>query len=1739
MTQEYSTTRNFRIPSPRFLLTLAATSLLLLIATPTRAQNTNPTDGSTPAGLKPGAPAGSYGLSGFDNVNLYNGNLNFRLPLLSVGGRGGAGYTMMLPIEQHWTMDHYGPDQDGFQSDTPNDNWWNVISPGYYPGVMQQRQVGTLPHSCNRGSYSDLVYLTSFTRLTFTAADGTEYELVDVGTSGALHSNGCSTTQYSRGKVFVSHDGSGATFISDNNVLDPLLGDETSGAYNSWADVAGNGYLFLRDGTRYRISNGYVAEIRDRNGNTITFTTNTSGELTIKDSLNRQVTANYNYSDSSPYGLCDRITFKGYGGATRIIRVSKNSYGKPTALWLPNDDALNRHYSFSYNSHNELARVVLPTGGAFEYDWGPGLTGDTNADGWFYNNNNGHYEIYRRVLEKRVYPDGSTLEGRTVFTSPESCGSYSNCSAFTYSGYATVDEKDASGNLLARQRHYFNGYGAAASIATHTPTSALVDDMEGRETQTDSYDSNGTTLLRHVVNTWEAATVFGQGPHVIETDSTLSDSGQVTKQTFNYDQYGNGTDAYEYDFGSGAAGSLIRRTHTDYLTTNPVNGSDYACDRSTTCGANANVANVIHIRSLPTQTSIYDAGGIERARTTFEYDNYASDTNHAGLWPRSSISGLDSAFTTSLATRGNGTATTHHLLNGSGSVAGSISTYAEYDVAGNLVETIDARGNATNFYYDDHFGAPDGNAKSNTWYPEIGSQVTYAFATKVTNAKNQSAFVKFDYYLGRPVDGEDANGVVSSGYYDDLLDRPTKVIRASNQTSSFESQTLFSYDDTNRVVTTTSDLTTFTDGALVGKGFYDGLGRTTESRQYEGSGHYIAVQTQFDALGRAYKVSNPFRPWQSETAVWTTSAFDALGRVTSVTTPDSAVVSSSYSGNTVTATDQASKSRKSVSDALGRLTSVYEDPSSLNYQTSYTYDVLNDLTQVSQGSQTRTFAYDSLKRLTSATNPESGTVTIDAYDNNGNVLVTTDARAVSTHVSYDELNRPTRRWYNNSSNTSSTTNGNLPSGVAATDEVAFYYDSQTLPSGAPSFTRGYSTSALVAVTYGGGSAGTYRGYDALGRVVRQYQQTDSVNYLVEASYSVNTMSSETYPSVPGGSDRRTVSYTPDSAGRLSSLSSSATSYAPAASVSSIGYASHDGLNTETYGNSLIHAVSYNNRLQPTEIKLGTTSNSTSVIDLTYSYTNSTTANNGNVLSAGYSGGGLSYTQSFSYDSLNRLSTATETTGSTTNWSQTNAYDRYGNRQIDYGGGSYNLSFSSSTNRITTSGFSYDSSGNLTNDSMHTYAFDGNDKIKSVDSTTTAYLYDGEGRRVKKLLGESTRFVYGIGGQLIAEFDGSSGNLKKEYVYGGATLITIEPTAINSNGAQYSTGDHLGSPRVITNSSGSVVSRHDYLPFGEELGAGTGGRTTSMGFSNSGDNNRKKFTGYERDSETGLDFAQARYDSSTQGRFTSPDPFAASATISNPQTFNRYAYCSNNPVNATDPGGLVAEWTSHSGLQAETTPSRLGLDPTDDWLMGTDFGETYGYDSGQEQQQPQHVKDMPPPPPVPVLRTKPDAVINTNDTSVENVNVNLINPIKTAGGDRRLPIGGEFEIIYTYFTSAPKDGRDPGELGRVEPIMTRKTYGENVASGTLNENAGPVSRVGTPTVQVDQQKESVRVTKVERFKINDDKSRERGGTYVINYAIVVTSGSTGATVRVSTTDRKSIMRSNKIPTPIPVWNVLRP
>jgi RHS repeat-associated protein len=107
--------------------------------------------------------------------------------------------------------------------------------------------------------------------------------------------------------------------------------------------------------------------------------------------------------------------------------------------------------------------------------------------------------------------------------------------------------------------------------------------------------------------------------------------------------------------------------------------------------------------------------------------------------------------------------------------------------------------------------------------------------------------------------------------------------------------------------------------------------------------------------------------------------------------------------------------------------------------------------------------------------------------------------------------------------------------------------------------------------------------------------------------------------------------------------------------------------------------------------------------------------------------------------------------------------------------------------------------------------------------------------------------------------------------------------------------------MVTDQNGNVVARHDYLPFGEEVGANWAGRNGQWGAQN--DTIAQKFTGQERDGETGVDYFQARYYHSGMGRFTSPDPANAGADILNPQSWNGYAYALNNPLANVDPSGM--------------------------------------------------------------------------------------------------------------------------------------------------------------------------------------------------------------------------------------------
>jgi RHS repeat-associated protein len=319
---------------------------------------------------------------------------------------------------------------------------------------------------------------------------------------------------------------------------------------------------------------------------------------------------------------------------------------------------------------------------------------------------------------------------------------------------------------------------------------------------------------------------------------------------------------------------------------------------------------------------------------------------------------------------------------------------------------------------------------------------------------------------------------------------------------------------------------------------------------------------------------------------------------------------------------------------------------------------------------------------------------------------------------------------------------------------------------------------------------------------------------------------------------------------------------------------------------------------------------------------------------------------YHYDSLNRLSSTNESSldiGNGGSWqsqfAQVYDYDRYGNRTINQTSTwgpvpKPNFGVNGANNRLTAPiGYAMDcdAAGNLFND---TYTGQGTRTYDAENRMTTAwangqwqsYTYDGDGNRVRRNVnGTETWQVFGLGGELLAEYEpaASPSSPQKEYGYRNGELLVTAETSANLH---YLVTDQLGTPRMVFDQTGNLagVGRHDYLPFGEELFAGVGGRTTAQGYSAS-DGVRQHFTQKERDNETGLDYFLARYYSSTQGRFIAPDEFAGGphevgvlgggdsekqalpyAEIANPQSLNKYTYVYNNPLRFIDPDGHQGE-----------------------------------------------------------------------------------------------------------------------------------------------------------------------------------------------------------------------------------------
>jgi RHS repeat-associated protein len=614
---------------------------------------------------------------------------------------------------------------------------------------------------------------------------------------------------------------------------------------------------------------------------------------------------------------------------------------------------------------------------------------------------------------------------------------------------------------------------------------------------------------------------------------------------------------------------------------------------------------------------------------------------------------------------------------------------------------------------------------------------------------------------------------------------------------------------------------------------------------------------------------------------------------------------------------------------------------------------LDDLVQVQQQGgttgtsqwRTRTFTYDGLARLICSSNPENSSAPCPAtagggytsatvgytYDADGDIVTKVDARGITIcygtwngsscngSAGYDPDDRLLEKSYSNGGST-----------------VIYVYSGNNPPSGctAPSLTVTNGVDRRTAMCDAAGSEAF--SYDPMGRTATDLRTLNNPPNNTPASVSMRTIytynldgtiASMTYPS------GHTVTYQPTNIGQPQSATDTADSvnyaesavYNPAGALSSllIGQGgSFSGINLNS---------TYNNRLQPASILAY--SSGSGELNLGYCYypisagrcpAGPQGGNNGNVTYI-MNGATSSRSEVFTYDALNRIASVASGT-----WGEAYSLDAWGNLQqfVPYNGLTLPDKSAAQTangqNQII--GFCYDAAGNLLAQSSPPcpspeYSYNAENQLTFTASTN--YLYDGDGNRVEKymlnnqgVLTYQQMYWYGGGGNTLEETDQSgstSDGAFHEYVFlGDARIARRDGTA--SGDVEYYLADHLGSARVVTDSNGNTLSDIDYCPYGAEC---------YVASDSSGNN--YKFTGKERDAESGLDNSEARYDASSMGRFMSADPSGIGlADLTDPQQLNLYTYVRNNPIILADPDGLVcvhiSEATRTAQIGGEATPT---------------------------------------------------------------------------------------------------------------------------------------------------------------------------------------------------------------------------
>jgi RHS repeat-associated protein len=898
-------------------------------------------------------------------------------------------------------------------------------------------------------------------------------------------------------------------------------------------------------------------------------------------------------------------------------------------------------------------------------------------------------------------------------------------------------------------------------------------------------------------------------------------------------------------------------TYNNYGLVTGVSSYDYG---SSAPGALLSKRTIVYggpIVSQPLSATIADGSGNTVAQTTYAYDQ-SQPTGTSGTPQHLSGTG------------GNLTSVTQWV-----SSSKSLSYSFTYFDTGMVKTATDANGGQTTYTY----GAC-GNS----------------FPTSIQGPTGLITQEAWSCSGGVVLSSTDPNSQTSQvNYIDPYFWRPGSTIDPLGNSTNYT----YTGADQSEAVLTFNNGSSVSDSAIA----LDSLGRNSVSqrRQAPGSSTFDSMNYVYDSMGRLSTTTLPYAGSLGSTnssGAGTTVSYDALNRKVQVSDSGGGWKAYSYSQNDTLITlgpapsGENLKKRQYEYDGLGRLTSVCEitsvsgsgtcaqNSAATGYWTKYTYNALGKILTVTQNAQssgsqqTRSFTYDGLGRLISETNPETAnTAQSYVYDSdsscgtsNGDLVKKVDPVGNVSCISYDLAHRPLQVTY---------------SGPYAANTPAkhFVYDSATVNGVAMSNAKGRLVEA-----YTGASASKITdlgfSYSARGELIGAYEKTPNSGgyYYVNTSYWANGALSGLGLSLGANSLIPNMTYGADGEGRPYTVNASSgqnpitsTSYNPASQVTGISYGS---LDADAFGfdPNTGRPTSYQFQVNSLSVTGATTWNpngSLGALSITDPYN---TAN--------------SQSCAYSHDDLGR--TASTNCAGSNPWVQSFTYDAFGNISKS-GSVSFVAGYSPSTNQISSGipSVSYDINGNLTSiqsDILHNYSWDADGNQIWADGVTITY--DALDRAVEQSRsGAYAQIIYIAGTTKLALVAG--GALQKAFVPlpSGATAV------YNSTGlAYYRHPDWLGSSRMASRPNRTLYYSGAYAPFGES-------------YSETGTTDRS-FTGQNQDtSSSQYDFLFRSY-SAVQGRWNSPDPLGVGAVQpGNPQTWNRYAYVGNMPLQSVDSLGL--------------------------------------------------------------------------------------------------------------------------------------------------------------------------------------------------------------------------------------------